>query len=589
VNKASIGDDDDDYISSSNEKYPLNPETNLHEKIAANDAITTGDRREVIDNHAVVTDLLPISAKPSSLSVRRRSSNGSNYSSEQPQDQDYYQDGDDTYARVSIPMTATTTESAVDVEDPPNSSINADEMIPLCNTTEGSSTLDIEKISVGMRNRRSNHINHDGEIQDIVSYSIVCLVILIGDTARGITFPTLWLLVQRLGGGEGTQGLVVAAFSCGRVVSSPAFGRWSTAKGYLATLKISIFVLMVGAILYSWSNSTIMLIFSQSVMGVGSGTLGVTRAYVAEVTSKESRTKYMAFITAVQYAGFTVTPIIGAFFSSYISDNSDNEGGFVINEFNAPALFIVVLCVVALILLHTIFHDRIPKKKVEHDKTVLALKTAEESQLLLGRCPSCIVGYLSNLTMYTIAMIVCMLLNVVTKGSIACFETIGIKTAVAQFGLDSSVAGMIVSTCGSIGVAALLSMGYIQEFLSDVQMIVFGIIVMIIGMSFLVFAKIFSIPGSWSFVLAIFLVYSIGYPIGHTAAMGLFSKIIGKRPQGELMGWFASSGSVARITFPILAGVLKGSNILFFILMVILSVSVFFVRSMDIILTTLSS
>lgn len=29
---------------------------------------------------------------------------------------------------------------------------------------------------------------------------------------------------------------------------------------------------------------------------------------------------------------------------------------------------------------------------------------------------------------------------------------------------------------------------------------------------------------SWRFVLAIFMIYSVGYPIGHTAVIGLFSK-----------------------------------------------------------------
>lgn len=587
--------DNNDDSSTSNEQNSSSLETHTIGKInQLNDAISTqGEHREVIYDCAGPC-LLPLSAKPSSISVRRRSSNGSNYSSEQPQDQVRREIGSDT--QTSMLMMTTTIAS---VEDPPISSFNttdvsallgnADEIAPLCNTYEGGFVMEIEKNGAGVRSRRSNNTNDHGEIQDIVSYSIICFVILIGDTARGITFPTLWLLVQRLGGKESTQGLVVAAFSFGRVFASPTFGRWSIAKGYLSTLRISIIVLMIGAILYSSSNSTPLLIFSQIVMGVGSGTLGVTRAYVAEVTSKESRTKYMAFSTAVQYAGFTVTPVIGAVFSSYLSGNSDKEEGFAINEFNAPAFFIVVLCIVALILLHTTFHDRIPKKKVEHDKTVLALQTVEESQLLVDRCPSCIVGYLSNLTVYALAMIVCMLLNVVTKGSIACFETIGIKTAVAQFGLTSSAAGMVVSSCGSFGVVALLSMAYIQMRLSDVQMIIFGIVVMIIGMSFLVFAEYFRFPGSWGFVLAIFLVYSIGYPIGHTAAMGLFSKIIGRRPQGELMGWFASSGSIARITFPILAGVLKGNSTLFFILIAVLSASVFFVRSMDIILTTLSS
>ena len=45
--------------------------------------------------------------------------------------------------------------------------------------------------------------------------------------------------------------------------------------------------------------------FYQTVLGVGSATLGVTRAYVAEVTATRQRTTYIAWLTAVQYGGFT--------------------------------------------------------------------------------------------------------------------------------------------------------------------------------------------------------------------------------------------------------------------------------------------
>ena len=53
------------------------------------------------------------------------------------------------------------------------------------------------------------------------------------------------------------------------------------------------------------------------VLGLGSGTIGVTRAFVADVTPIRNRTTYMAWLAAVQYAGYTVTPVIGAFFAYF--------------------------------------------------------------------------------------------------------------------------------------------------------------------------------------------------------------------------------------------------------------------------------
>ena len=50
--------------------------------------------------------------------------------------------------------------------------------------------------------------------------------------------------------------------------------------------------------------------------------------------------------------------------------------------------------------------------------------------------------------------------------------------------------------------------------------------------------------------------YAVGYPIGHTAVLGAFSKIQKSGPQAAMMGWFATSGSFARIVLPIISGYL---------------------------------
>ena len=63
--------------------------------------------------------------------------------------------------------------------------------------------------------------------------------------------------------------------------------------------------------------------------------------------------------------------------------------------------------------------------------------------------------------------------------------------------------------------------------------------------------------GESRFYCAIILAYSIGYPIGHTAELAMFSKISKYGPQGALQGWFGSAGSLGRIIYPIMAGLLS--------------------------------
>jgi Major Facilitator Superfamily len=175
----------------------------------------------------------------------------------------------------------------------------------------------------------SSVLTADG-IHDLPGFYVVCCVILIGDMSRGVFFPSLWPLVSVLGGTQVTLGYTVAAFSFGRIIVSPLFGSWSVTYGYSKTLLCSCIILFLGTMMYAQVQNvgnTQFLIVAQTFLGVGSGTLGVTRAFVADITAQRNRTTYMAWITAVQYAGFTVTPFVGAIFNKTL-ENVDIQWGY---------------------------------------------------------------------------------------------------------------------------------------------------------------------------------------------------------------------------------------------------------------------
>jgi len=413
-------------------------------------------------------------------------------------------------------------------------------------------------------------------ISDPVGFYVVCLVVLIGDMSRGCMFPTLWPLVESIGGNSVTLGYAVAAFSFGRILVSPVFGSWSHRYGYTRTLTLSVTIILAGTLLYAQVVNVgrpEFLVLAQMVLGIGSGTLGVTRAFVADVTPTRNRTTYMAWLTAVQYAGFTVTPIIGAGFYRFFSQEGRGiyAGIFVLNEYTAPAYFMGALCIINLVLMALFFRDR---TRVRNDSG--KRKSRKQQSIDDFAMKTTAVG----ITIYDACILGCLLLNVSTKGSIASFETLGIAFAGSHFGMESSVAGSIVGTCGALGVVALLSMGRLAKIMTDLQMIVGGMIVMVISVvSLLGLEDVGEDNPTWRYWLAMILMYSIGYPIGHTAVIGLFSKIVGRRPQGTLLGWFASAGSAARIVFPLMSGYVTqfaSINVVFIILCVVLSISILF-------------
>jgi MFS transporter, ceroid-lipofuscinosis neuronal protein 7 len=450
-------------------------------------------------------------------------------------------------------------------------------------------------------------------IHDMTGFWVACLVIFIGDMCRGVFFPSMWPLVQKLGGTQVTLGYAVAAYSFGRILVNPLFGAWSYTYGYTATLLLSVLVLLVGTLLYAavlYVARAEFLIVAQTVLGVGSGTLGVTRAFVADVTDQRHRTTYIAWITAVQYAGFTVTPLLGAAFNYWLQDDERKVLGVLpVNMYTAPAYFMTFMSVLSIGIILVFFRDR-RRVSIRKEQTKKSARRQAIEQVAMRT--TCI-----GLTVYDCCLMGCMLLNISTKGSIASFETMGIFVAQSHFGLTTELAGLVVGCCGVLGVGALLSMEHLSRHFSDVHLIGGGMVVMSAGVALLLTLEtnVADNP-TWKYVVAICLLYSIGYPIGHTAVIGLFSKgqyrwesngahivrpltfrrsllqVVGRRHQGELQGWFASAGSLARMIFPIMTGYVTtyiGLQSLFCILISVLIVSTVFVAWARTTLTLLSS
>jgi len=381
---------------------------------------------------------------------------------------------------------------------------------------------------------------YETEIHDVPGFLCVCAVITIGDMSRGVMFPSLWPLVQSLGGSQVFLGYAVAAFSLGRVVVNPLFGAWSHTRGYTQTLLLATSILLFGTLVYAQvpnMNSLVALLAAQMILGVGSGTLGVTRAYVADVTAKRTRTKYMARITAFQYGGFTVTPILGAAFNYMLQDRTYQIGWFVLNMYTAPAYFMFLVVLSVILCLRTFFRDRqrvVRVASTEQEKSrPVAERTNETADERANR------RTWMGISVFDCCILGCMLLNISTRGSIASFETLGIAIAQSNFHMISSRAGFIVAMCGACGVVSLLNMGILEENFTDVTIATGGMLVMGIGIASMSGIHDGVHPPSWLYGLSMFFIYAIGYPIGNTAVIGLFSKskILVQR-RAELAYWF---------------------------------------------------
>lgn len=154
-------------------------------------------------------------------------------------------------------------------------------------------------------------------IADPVSFRINLFVIFLSDMGRGIFFPTMWNLVQTLGGDQLHLGYLIGSFSFGRVLVLPLLGHVSNIYGTRFVNKITLLLLAIGSFLFSLVlnvRTMWFMLLANVLIGVGSGNLGVTFSYASSVTPRRKRTSYLALCCAIQFGGTTVTPFIGSLY-----------------------------------------------------------------------------------------------------------------------------------------------------------------------------------------------------------------------------------------------------------------------------------
>ena len=155
-------------------------------------------------------------------------------------------------------------------------------------------------------------------------------------------------------GGVITLGYVVATFSFGRLVVTSPLGYICDTYRHRLTLLVVNAVLVLGAIL--WANvyatkSLWCLFLAQFVMGIGSGSLGVTRSFAVEQVPQRERTNVLAVLTALQYAGFTVSPVMG----SLLAAVGGRMGPYWV--YALPGYVVGLLALLCIAGLLWVFHD----------------------------------------------------------------------------------------------------------------------------------------------------------------------------------------------------------------------------------------
>jgi MFS family permease len=141
----------------------------------------------------------------------------------------------------------------------------------------------------------------------------------------GIVLPLLPIYAEHLLGGipaalHGlTIGGLMASFSLMQFLFSPAWGRLSDRIGRRPVLMVGLIGSVVFYALFGLATaeqSLLLLFVSRCGAGVAGATIGTAQAVIADCTPPEKRARGMALIGMAFGIGFTLGPVIGAFWVS---------------------------------------------------------------------------------------------------------------------------------------------------------------------------------------------------------------------------------------------------------------------------------
>lgn len=159
-------------------------------------------------------------------------------------------------------------------------------------------------------------------------------------------------------------GMLGALYSGLQFFAAPLWGAWSDKIGRRPVLIRSMAGAAVGYALWFVSGNFTLLIISRIIDGIMGGNISTATAVVADVTTKENRSKGMAIIGVAFALGFVVGPAFGGILSLIdLTQLYPSLTQYGINPFSMPALFACFLSLFNTFWLTSKFKESLPPEK----------------------------------------------------------------------------------------------------------------------------------------------------------------------------------------------------------------------------------
>lgn len=351
------------------------------------------------------------------------------------------------------------------------------------------------------------------------SLSVIFLTVFIDLMGFGILIPILPTFASKeLGISDFEIGIIIAVYSLVQFLFNPLLGKLSDRIGRRPVIIVSLLFTVCSYILFSLSTTFFLLLLSRILGGFGGSNIGVAQAYIADVTSKEERSKGMGLIGAAFGLGFVFGPMIGGFLSEY---------GYDIAGLGAAGFSFLAFLFAVFALPESNFNRTVSKKfEIKLFDINFTKKTIKRP----------VIG----------TMIILFFIIVFSMANIyGTFSLIAYKV----YHFSDKQIGYLFGMIGIIG--AIIQGGgirYLSVIFSDRTLILMGTICMTIGLGMIPYGQ------NFIGVAIIASVLAIGTGMLQPTILSLISRYSPDKEQGAILGLNQSASSFARVLGPLWGG-----------------------------------
>ena len=349
--------------------------------------------------------------------------------------------------------------------------------------------------------------------------SLIFLTVFVDLLGFGILIPILPTFAKKeLLVDETAIGIAIAIYSLTQFFFNPIFGKLSDKYGRKKIIVICLFLNAIGYVLFAYTHSYFMLLFSRVIAGIGGSSIGVAQAYIADVTTPENRSKGMGMIGAAFGLGFVFGPMIGGMLSKY--------GYFVTGM--GSAFFSIFAFVLTIIFLPEPKRDKskslVRSRKLFDTSSIKIIFKKSDLSLLMGIF---FILTFSVANIYgTFALLGFKIYHFTDMQNGYMYGILGLSSAIVQGGL----------------------LAQISKYFSKSKLISIGAFCMMIGLGLIPYG------GSFLGLAIIGIILSLGTGTLQPTLLSLISEVTSEAEQGITLGFNQSLSAFARVLGPLWGG-----------------------------------